>query len=90
MTINPDLYGRVNEISLAATDAYVTIARKHNLDPSQMAIAFCNQRPFVTSSIIGATSIEQLAINIGASDITLSDEVLDDIQKVYRQYPMPF
>jgi aryl-alcohol dehydrogenase-like predicted oxidoreductase len=90
MTINADLNGRVNEISLAATDAYVTIAKKHNLDPSQMAIAFCNHRPFVTSSIIGATSIEQLAINIGASDVTLSEEVLDDIQQVYRQYPMPF
>ena len=62
MTINPDLYGRVNDISLAATDAYIAVAQKHNLDPSQMAIAFCNQRPFVTSSIIGATSIEQLAL----------------------------
>ena len=90
MTIDPDLYGRVNEISLAATDTYIAVAQKHNLDPSQMAIAFCNQRPFVTSSIIGATSIEQLAINIGASDVTLSDEVLDDIQQVYRQYPIPY
>ena len=90
MTISPDLNGRVTENSLLATDAYVSIAQKHNLDPSQMAIAFCNQRPFVTSSIIGATSIDQLAINIGASDITLSDEVLDDIQQAYRQYPMPF
>jgi aryl-alcohol dehydrogenase-like predicted oxidoreductase len=90
MTINADLYGRVNKISLAATDAYVAVAKKHNLDPSQMAIAFCNQRPFVTSSIIGATTLEQLATNIGASDVTLNDEVLDDIQQVYRQYPMPF
>lgn len=90
MTISADLNGRANEISLAAADAYVAIAEKHNLDPSQMAIAFCNQRPFVTSSIIGATSLEQLAINIGASDITLSDEVLADILEAYRQYPMPF
>ena len=90
MTINSTLYGRVNKISVAATDAYVAIARKHDLDPSQMAIAFCNQRPFVTSSIIGATSIEQLATNIGASEVTLNDEVLDDIQKAHRQYPAPF
>lgn len=90
MTINPDLYGRVNEISLTATDAYVDIAQKHKLDPSQMAIAFCNQRPFVTSTIIGATSIEQLAINIAASDVRLSDEVMDEIQAVYRRYPAPF
>ena len=90
MTISADLNGRANEISLTAADAYVAIAEKHNLDPSQMAIAFCNQRPFVTSSIIGATSLEQLAINIGASDVTLSDEVLVDILEAYRQYPMPF
>lgn len=90
MTISADLNGRANEISLTAADAYVAIAEKHNLDPSQMAIAFCNQRPFVTSSIIGATSLEQLAINIGASDVTLSDEVLADILDAYRQYPMPF
>ncbi len=90
MTISPDLNGRVNEASLDAADAYVAIAEKHGLDPSQMAIAFCNQRPFVTSSIIGATNLEQLAINIAASDITLSDEVLAEILQAYRQYPMPF
>ncbi len=90
MTISADLNGRANEISLAAADAYVAIAEKHNLDPSQMAITFCNQRPFVTSSIIGATSLEQLAVNIGASDVTLSDEALEDILEAYRQYPMPF
>ncbi|MDH5356043.1 MAG: aldo/keto reductase [Gammaproteobacteria bacterium] len=90
MTISADLNGRANEISLAAADAYVAIAEKHGLDPSQMAIAFCNQRPFVTSSIIGATSLDQLAINIGASDITLNEEVLADIQQAYRHYPMPF
>ncbi len=90
MTISPDLNGRVNEASLDAADAYVAIAEKHGLDPSQMAIAFCNQRPFVTSSIIGATNLEQLAINMAASDITLSDEVLAEVLQAYRQYPMPF
>ena len=90
MTITSDLNGRITENALAATDAYVSVAAKHNLDPSQMAIAFCNQRPFVTSSIMGATSMQQLAINIGASEVSLSDEVLDDIQSVFRQYPVPF
>jgi aryl-alcohol dehydrogenase-like predicted oxidoreductase len=55
-----------------------------------MAIAFCNQRPFVTSSIIGATSLEQLANNIAASELELNDEVLEDIQSIYRRYPLPF
>ena len=90
MTISSDLNGRVTENSLAATDAYVAVAGKHSLDPAQMAIAFCNQRPFVTSSIMGATTMEQLAINIGASEVTLNDDVLADILQVYRQYPMPF
>jgi aryl-alcohol dehydrogenase-like predicted oxidoreductase len=55
-----------------------------------MAIAFCNQRPFVTSSIIGATSLDQLANNIAAADLDLDAEVLEDIQTVYRKYPIPF
>ncbi len=89
-SINPDLFGRAADSAWPVVDAYVAIARKHGLDPAQMAIAFCNQRPFVTSSIIGATSLEQLAVDIGAADIKLSDEVLDDIQAVYRQYPLPY
>ena len=55
-----------------------------------MAIAFCNQRPFVTSTIIGATSIEQLATNLGAADLELGSEVLDDIHRVYRRHPVPY
>jgi len=57
---------------------------------AQMAIAFCNQRPFVTSSIIGATSLDQLALNLGAADLDLGTEVLDDIQNVYRNHPIPY
>jgi aryl-alcohol dehydrogenase-like predicted oxidoreductase len=89
ITINPNLYGRVNQQANAATDDYVDVAQKHELDPSQMALAFCLQRPFVTSTIIGATSLEQLAINIGSCDVELSKEVLDDIHQVYRRYPAP-
>ncbi len=89
-SINPDLWGRVSDISDAATQAYINVAHLHNLDPTQMAVAFCLQRPFMASTIIGATSVEQLATSLGASDITLSDEVLKDIQSVYRQYPIPF
>jgi len=89
ITINPSLYGRVNEQAIAATAAYVDVAQKHELDPSQMALAFCRQRPFVTSTIIGATSLEQLAIDIGSSEVELGKEVLDDIHAVYRRYPAP-
>ena len=90
LSINPDMHGRVNNNSLAAIDAYVDIAHKHDLIPAQMALAFCNQRPFVASSIIGATSLEQLATNLGASDVILSDEVLAEILQVYKRYPMPY
>ena len=90
MTINPDLHGRISENSALAVDAYVKVARKHDLDPSQMAIAFCNQRPFVCSTIIGARTMEQLTTDIGATDIRLNNEVLEDIQQVYRRYPIPF
>ena len=70
-------------------EAYVEIARRHGLDPSAMAIAFCLTRPFMASVIIGARTMEQLATVIGAKDITLSEEILREIAAVHRQYPMP-
>lgn len=90
ITINPTFHGRVNAIAWEAVDAYVEIARKHGLDPAQMAIAFCKQRRFVTSSIIGATSPDQLEVCIGAAELELGKQVLDDIHQVYRRYPMPY
>ncbi|MDH3763415.1 MAG: aldo/keto reductase [Gammaproteobacteria bacterium] len=90
LTINPDLFGRTGDSVWPVIDQYVAIARKHGINPAQMAIAFCNQRPFVTSSIIGATSLEQLEVNLGAAELRLSDEVLEDIQQVYHCHPIPY
>jgi len=90
LTINPDLWGRAQDSVWSVIDQYVAVARKHGIDPAQMAIAFCNRRPFVTSSIIGATSIEQLAVNLGAAELELGAEVLEDIQSVYRRHPIPY
>ena len=90
LTITPDLHGRISDRLWQVIDAYLGIARKHELNPAQMAIAFCNQRPFVTSSIIGATSLEHLEVNLGAAEIRLSDDVLNDIQAVYRKHLIPF
>ena len=73
-----------------AVAAYLGIAARHGLDPCQMAIAFCRSRPFTTIPIIGATTLDQLATNIGAADVTLSDEVLADIAAAHRLYPAPF
>ncbi len=90
MTIHPDLFGRAVESAWPAVEAYIGVARKHGLQPAHMAIAFCNQRPFVTSSIVGATSLEQLEHNLDAAGLRLGEEILVDIQAVYRQYPMPY
>lgn len=90
LTITPDLHGRISDRIWKVVDAYLDIAHKHSLNPAQMAIAFCNQRPFVTSSIIGATSVEHLEVNLGAAELKLDQAVLDDIQAVYREYPMPY
>ncbi|MDQ0454148.1 aldo/keto reductase [Rhizobium paknamense] len=87
-SINGDLGGRLTEHQEPATRAYVELAKAHDIDPSQMALAFCLTRPFMGSVIIGATSMEQLKINIGAAQLTLSDEVLAGIARIHRQYPM--
>jgi aryl-alcohol dehydrogenase-like predicted oxidoreductase len=89
-SIGADLGERFSDDSSLVADAYVDIARKYGIDPSQMALAFCNQRPFVTSTIIGATNLDQLATNIQSTELTLSNEVLEDIFQVYRKNPMPF
>lgn len=73
-----------------AVKAYVGVAKKHGLDVCQMALAFVNSRPFVTSNLIGATTMEQLKNNIASIDLKLSTEVLADIEKVYRDYPVPY
>lgn len=84
-----DLGGRLVPSQEPATRAYVELARRHGLDPSAMAIAFCLTRPFMTSVIIGATSMEQLAVNLGAADLTLSPEVMKEIDVLHRIYPFP-
>lgn len=88
-SINGDIGGRLQPRQEPATRAYVEIARKHGLDPSAMALAFCLTRPFMASVIIGATGMEQLKTDISAADLVLSDEVLAEIAKVHRFYPMP-
>lgn len=81
---------RFTEESTNAVKAYLAIAEKYGLDVCQMAIKFCDQQNFVTSTIIGATSMAQLKTDIDAFDIELSDEVMAEIDAVYRQYPIPY
>src|SRR5665213_2149674 len=66
---------------------YVQIAQKPRLDPAQMALAFVVSREFVTSAIIGETSIEQLKTDIDSANIVLSEEILGEIEKVHSTFP---
>ena len=86
----PDLGGRITPQVFPAVAAYLGVAAAHGLDPCQMAIAFCASRPFPCIPIIGASSLDQLATNIGAAGLTLSDEVLADIAAAHRLHPMPY
>jgi len=72
-----------------ATAEYLRIAKENGLSLTQMALAFVNSRPFLTSNIIGATTMEQLKENIGSIAIDLSREVLDAIEHVQEQFPNP-
>ena len=78
---------RNNALTEPAIRAYMALAEKHGLDVCQMAIAFCLTKPFMTSVILGATSMEQLRTDIGAADLTLAPEVLEDIQQIFMRYP---
>ena len=73
-----------------AVKGYVEVAHKHGLSPAQLALAWCDQVDGVTSTIIGATSLDQLKEDMGAFDFALSDDVLMDVMSVFKAYPAPF
>jgi aryl-alcohol dehydrogenase-like predicted oxidoreductase len=75
--------------AIAATSAYVALAKRHGLTPAQLALAFVNGRPFTTSTLIGATTMEQLKENIGSVDIELSEEILAEIDALHERQPNP-
>ncbi len=74
----------------AAIEKYVKLAKQYEINPSQMALAYVNSRPFVSSTLIGATNLQQLEENIDSIELTLSAEVLTEIEKIRREYPMPY
>lgn len=77
------------EQATEATKHYLKIAEDHDMSLAQMALAFVNERPFVTSNIIGATSVSQLEENINSIDISLSEEILKAINAVHAKIPNP-
>jgi len=78
-----------NPQAIAATREYVELAHAHDLDPAQMALAFVNSRTFLTSNIIGTTNLPQLRSNIDSLGLTLSDDVLKEIEQIHRRIPTP-
>ena len=75
--------------TLEATEQYLQLADEHGLNPTHMALAFVNTRPFVLSNIIGATTMEQLKMNIDSLDVTLSKDVLKGIEAIQQRLPNP-
>eukprot|EP00325_Prymnesiales_sp_UTEX-LB-985_P001809 CAMPEP_0174694774 /NCGR_PEP_ID=MMETSP1094-20130205/1296_1 /TAXON_ID=156173 /ORGANISM="Chrysochromulina brevifilum, Strain UTEX LB 985" /LENGTH=395 /DNA_ID=CAMNT_0015891101 /DNA_START=18 /DNA_END=1205 /DNA_ORIENTATION=+ len=74
----------------AAVQSYVAVARKHGLTPAQLAIALCNSRQFVASTVIGATSLEQLAENLEGFRVEWTAEMEADVLSVYNRIPDPW
>ncbi len=87
------LYSRFSRYTNAQSEAacarYVALAREHGLDPAQMALAFVTAQPFVSSNIIGATSLEQLDSNLASCELQLSAEVMAGIEAIHRAQPNP-
>ena len=89
VTLFPNYNWYSNDNAVAATEQYAQLAKEHGLSMAQMALAFVNTRPFLTSNIIGATSMEQLKENIESIDVDLSDEVLEGIEEIHNAIPNP-
>lgn len=72
-----------------AVAAYVALAHKHGLDPAQMALAYVNTRPFLTSTIIGATTLQQLQSNLDSINLELDEAVLNGIEEIHNRHANP-
>ena len=78
-----------NENGQKAVDEYYNISKKYNIDLTQMSIKFCEIQPFVTSVIIGATTMEQLKTNIESVNVTLTTDIINEINEIQKKYPNP-
>ena len=83
-------YDRYNSESCKkSVEAYNSVAEKNGLSLTQLALAFVNDRPFVTSNIIGATNISQLKENIDSVFIKLNETILKEINDIHETIPNP-
>ena len=85
----PTLKRYSNENSIKAAKLYEKVAKKHNISLTHLSLSFVNDRPFVTSNIIGATNLEQLKENIESINIKLSDEIISELNSINNKIPNP-
>jgi len=89
MTLFPNFPRYMTPRAQDAIAVHVALARKHGLDPAQMALAWVNSRDFVTATIIGATNLDQLKSNIASIDVKLSPELVKEIEDLHKVYTIP-
>jgi len=89
LTLFPDYRRYKTREAGPAIEKYVSLAKDAGLQPVQMALAYVNNRPFVTSTIIGATSKEQLKMNLASVNIELPKDIIKSIEKIHVQHPNP-
>ena len=78
-----------NKNAEKAVELYYKISKKHDLNLAQMSLKFLEIQPFVTSVIIGATTMEQLKTNVESVNINLTEKVIKEINEVQKIYPNP-
>ncbi len=78
-----------SNLAMSASNDYIKLAQNSGLKPVQMALAFVQSRLYVTSVIIGATTMDQLEENIGSVNILLSNEVMEKIEEIHQRKPNP-
>ena len=85
-----DYYTRYSKPNVSPViEKYFNVAKKFNVDFAQMSLKFCEIQPFMTSVIIGATTMEQLKINIESVNVNLSNEVIKEINEIQKIYSNP-
>ena len=88
--VDGDFWTRYNKPNAEkAVEEYYQIAKKNNINMAQMSLKFCEIQPFVTSVIIGATTMEQLKTDIESVNVKLTDEIIKEINEVQKIYPNP-
>jgi aryl-alcohol dehydrogenase-like predicted oxidoreductase len=88
-SLSPGFAARFTDKKLRATAAYVDLARQHRLEPIAMALAFVRQQPFTTSVLMAASNPAQLELNLGGLELTLSKELLKQINAIHDELPNP-